>query len=616
MNSSIISVGPELKFISDLGVETFTDPSRVLHPTVQNHPSVIVIDLSYLRTLDPLEYIEGVKQKYKKTQIIVIASQHDNNSLRQIANSGLVFKLISRSSEKEILTSLQEAQEEYQLHRQNEELLKLLNEQNQALHKLKQELEERVEKRQKSLTDSKQKLILTTQRLEAYHRSLIAIQRSRNLKEMEKLLVEALKPLLGIYQVRISYSTNLQTDKNQYNVQLLSENRPIGTVTYLREEALQADEKKYLQQISHAIELALDRQARLEESESLKQQWDATFDAIQDPIVLISKSYEVVRANSSVKKLFGKNSSLVIGKKCYEVFFERRTPCETCALGKNFELPLARTYEPELKSIHVSSHKHLSTEDDGYFVNIYRDVTEKQKIERRLLESAKLAELGTIGGSIAHELNNPIAGMLTFAQLIKMDLAKTDPHYNDILDIEKAILRCRDIVQNLLGFSRKSTPDSFSSFDLIAAIEKSIGIVGLQANPLGIRIEFQNQITEAKAQGQMNLIVQSLVTLMQDALFAVQRKMRSQKNYQPKISVSLNIDEIKNILHIEIIDDGEDKQDINNLGLRSSGGLGLTLAYQIFEDHGGGLEILDSPVLKGSKGIRRVAKISLPRPVF
>ena len=117
--------------------------------------------------------------------------------------------------------------------------------------------------------------------------------------------------------------------------------------------------------------------------------------------------------------------------KCYKALFNRNKPCENCKLGNEFfwadqkhENIITITYKVSSQTIEFDLY------NKNLFVNIYNDVSEQQRIERIILESAKMAELGTIGSSIAHELNNPLGGMLSFIQLIRMDL-KGDEHYHE-----------------------------------------------------------------------------------------------------------------------------------------------------------------------------------------
>src|SRR5690606_15401858 len=88
---------------------------------------------------------------------------------------------------------------------------------------------------------------------------------------------------------------------------------------------------------------ALNRQSKLEESETFKEQWQATFNAVSDPVALINQKYELVQTNSAFLKKAGITSEQIMGEKCYSVLFQRESPCSHCHLGKNFRLDVAKT---------------------------------------------------------------------------------------------------------------------------------------------------------------------------------------------------------------------------------------------------------------------------------
>ncbi|NJL24840.1 MAG: histidine kinase, partial [Calothrix sp. SM1_5_4] len=78
-------------------------------------------------------------------------------------------------------------------------------------------------------------------------------------------------------------------------------------------------------------------------------------------------------------------------------------------------------------------------------------------------------------------MNNPLGGMLSFLQLILMDMGKDDPLHQDIKNMEAAVLRCRDIVLNLLSFARKQDLGDFTEVDLKEVIGTAVKLIELQS---------------------------------------------------------------------------------------------------------------------------------------
>jgi signal transduction histidine kinase len=233
-------------------------------------------------------------------------------------------------------------------------------------------------------------------------------------------------------------------------------------------------------------------------------------------------------------------------------------------------------------------------------VNLYHDVTEQLRMESKILESARLAEIGTIGSSIAHELNNPLGGILSFVQLIKMDLKKDDPLYMDIESMEEGVRRCKEIIENLLGFARNPESDIERDLDLKDVIERAIKIVELQTKSLGIEVRVVAPAVSFPFRGHLNLLSQAIRNLLQASIDALLEHLKNQKGFQGQIELRLVSKD--NQFELQILDNG--------LGAEFSTSLSLSVAGQIIRNLGGQLEF------SSQSRPFRMAKVTLPRPVF
>ena len=112
-----------------------------------------------------------------------------------------------------------------------------------------------------------------------------------------------------------------------------------------------------------------------------------------------------------------------------------------------------------------------------------RDITERKKaeeekdtLEKQLMQSQKMETVGRLAGGVAHDFNNMLSVILGYVDLAKLRLAKEHPVLNDIVEIERAAIRSRDVTTQLLAFSRKQiiTPKVIDLNDLIAHTQKSL----------------------------------------------------------------------------------------------------------------------------------------------
>ena len=88
------------------------------------------------------------------------------------------------------------------------------------------------------------------------------------------------------------------------------------------------------------------------------------------------------------------------------------------------------------------------------------DITEKKQLEEKLVQAGKLEAVGTLAGGIAHDFNNILAAIIGYSELGKMAVGKDNPVWAEINEILKAGNRAKDIVRQILMFSRKDNPEN------------------------------------------------------------------------------------------------------------------------------------------------------------
>ncbi len=637
LRSSVLVIGHPRPGTIAFGADFSPDGESARKALQEFAYPVIALPSSALRTKDALELLEFANKASPHSQRVIIQNDTSAEDLRRLINTGSVFRILPSFDDPRFELTIQEALDEYRLLRQNSKLLQLVNEQNERLKKLTADLEERVEARRKSLEEAKERLLVTNDRVEALHRALVAIHRAGSIGEMERLLNEALSGALGLTWTRILFQSQARLDAQGslalkllsiHGVPLTRGKETLGHLYVARgaDAPFTRDETSFLSQIADAVSLAIDRLTKLEQSESLKQQWEATFDAIREPVSVIAEDYTLLRINRSFAERSGTSPEKVIGRKCYEALFGRTAPCDGCAISvasaSNFRLKPMRTAGSRDGNVIYdvfSQQIQFKAEGRALFVNMYHDMSPQLRYERQIVESAKMAELGTIGSSIAHELNNPLGGMLSFLQLIKMDLDREDKGQNaawveDIDEMELGARRCRDIVQSLLGFTRKSSQDTVELIDLGEVIEQALKITELQTRAMGISVVQNLPAQPVMIRGQFNSLAQSIRHFLQNAQEAINERIKSGDRTVGKIEVTLRASDEG--FTIEITDNGAGFDAYvgdqiydpmyTTKDPHSNPGLGLTVAQQIVKDHGGRVE------MNSIKGTGTTAKISLP----
>jgi two-component system, NtrC family, sensor kinase len=453
---------------------------------------------------------------------------------------------------------------------------------------------------------TRENLIRTNDKMKALTAAMIGIQRASSIGEIEMVLNEALNPALKLTWVRVLFSqqssmrNEMRKNVAAFDFHLKSQHIS-GKILFGREKPARftVSEKEFLKEITDTTSLALERLGKLDEAETLKQQWEATFDAISHPLCITDLNNTLLRTNRSFSNLAGAHYRDLLGQNALTAFFQ-----DPKLKDRVIETPFHGRFtkgEGLAKKEFEAVSQSLVFELDGMKSRLwlFQDVTDQVKLERRILESSKLAELGTIASSIAHELNNPLGGMLSYLQLIRMDLQKTEPLYEDIMAMEEATLRCRDIIQNLLGFARLRGERTLEETDLRDAIQRAVKLIELQTRSKGIEVSIQLADGPAPVMGQLNALSQALCNILQNAIDAVSERMQQQKKFLGKIDLVL--DRAEEHYQIRISDNGlgidpEHQHKVftplfSTKAPNTNTGLGLTVAFSILQDHGGELEI-------------------------
>ncbi len=344
-----------------------------------------------------------------------------------------------------------------------------------------------------------------------------------------------------------------------------------------------------------------------------KYQWQATFDAIDEPVMIITKDFRIVRANLEFAKVAGEDIRQIIGKKCYATFACQRKKCQGCPVVQSLDTNKAqRSFlgDSIQKHDYVANAFPFVDEVDGKesFVVHYRDITEERRLQRELIQQEKMAAIGMLAGGVAHEINNPLGGIIAFSQLIKRDLKPEDSLVDDIEEIERAALRCKKIVQDLLDFSRVSSGKKKVWIDINPLIEQVIPFIKMELRSLNIRLETDLSEPLPNVYVDPNRVEQVFLNLMTNACHSMKKG--------GDLKVKTYESEDASMVCVEVSDTGcgipkDDQKHIFDpfFTTKRPGkgtGLGLSISYRIIRDHGGRVQI-DSREGKGS-----VFTVSLP----
>ena len=242
-------------------------------------------------------------------------------------------------------------------------------------------------------------------------------------------------------------------------------------------------------------------------------------------------------------------------------------------------------------------------------LGIFTDLREKIKMEKelqkaqmRLLQAEKMASLGSLSAGVAHEINNPLGGVLIYASLLMEDFeASNDPRVEDLKKIVEEGTRCKEIVKSLLEFGRQ-TESRLQPMDINQAINDGLFFLENQALFHNIEIIKQLDPLLPLVQGNSNHLKQVLMNMMVNAAEAMSEKAGS-------LTIKTGINPDGTLIIISFKDTGmgippeiQSKIFDHFFTTKEVGkgtGLGLSTSYGIIQSHHGNIDV-ESEVGKGT----------------
>ena len=219
---------------------------------------------------------------------------------------------------------------------------------------------------------------------------------------------------------------------------------------------------------------------------------------------------------------------------------------------------------------------------------------------RALLQAEKMAALGRMAGGVAHEINNPLGGILIYASLLMEEIPPEDPKRADLERIVQEATRCKEIVKSLLEFARQSSPE-MEPTDVNRAITDGLLFLENQATFHNIEIVKELDPSLPPVFGNAGQLKQVFMNIMINAADAMHghgtltiRTHPSQDGREVVIEFTDTGEGIPEEVLPRIFDPFFTTKEVGK-----GTGLGLSMSYGIVKEHGGRIEV-ETEVGKGT----------------
>jgi two-component system NtrC family sensor kinase len=229
------------------------------------------------------------------------------------------------------------------------------------------------------------------------------------------------------------------------------------------------------------------------------------------------------------------------------------------------------------------------------------------KTENQLIQSDKVASLGKLAAGVAHEINSPLTGVLTYSSLLLKTKKEGDPEREDLEVIVNETNRCKKIVRGLLDYARQTAPQK-TSCDVNELLDKSIDLIAHQATLQNVKIDRKFRPDLPKIMIDVGQIQQVFINILLNAIEAMQQG--------GTLTVSSGLDREKVALSFADTGVGIPEDILPKIldpffTTKEQGkgtGLGLSVSYGIIERHRGKLEV------KSKVGQGTTFTVKLPVP--
>jgi len=373
-----------------------------------------------------------------------------------------------------------------------------------------------------------------------------------------------------------------------------------------------------LEFVSDEIAISISRKKAEEELEEEKERLSVTLSSIGDGVITTDIKGKIILLNKAAEEITGWSNKESIGKYMHEVFSIRDEltgkkyknlvkgviSADKIGVLPEHSLLVTRDGKEKIVADSVAPIHDRESKTIG-IVLVFRDITDKRKMEEELMKATKIESVGILAGGIAHDFNNILTGIIGNISIAKMYVSSQDKVYDILTRMEKASFQAKNLTHQLLTFAKGGAPvKKVSSIKIL--IEDST-IFALRGSNVKPEFSFTKDLWNVEVdEGQISEVINNLVINANQAM--------------PEGGVIKVLAENVNVSKGDVLPIGEGKYvkiviEDNGIGIseeylqkifdpffttkQEGSGLGLATTYSIIKKHNGYIDV-ESDLGKGT----------------
>ncbi len=336
--------------------------------------------------------------------------------------------------------------------------------------------------------------------------------------------------------------------------------------------------------------------------------WRESFNALAEVMAILRPDYTIENINSRGLALLGQPREQVIGRKCFQAIHGESEPCEFCPFTRTLQTRQAESVERfdevydrhfRIKSVPILNERGEVTMAVYSMSDITAQVQNEARqkaLEQELNRTSRLASIGRVVAGITHEINNPLTGVIAFAQML-MQSDIPEPMREAVEVIHDGATRVVGIVDKLLTFARRDRPEKeYADINSILTNTLAMRSYEMRVNSIEVTTHLAHRLPRTMANvGQLQQVFLNIIINAEQAMTAA--------GGHGELVVSTEA--VNGNIRTTISDTGPgippDIQDklfdpfFTTKDQTGGTGLGLSISYGIVKEHGGEIHVSSAP---------------------